>query len=89
MKMGDRIFRAALTIVLSILVQLLLKNVLHLRLRHNANLLQCIAQRCGTWIEAPLPLALPFSSPPSVSLKKERNGEKSGEEINPTKEHNV
>jgi hypothetical protein len=87
--MGDRIFRAALTIVLSILVLILLKNVFHLRLRHDAKLLQCISQRCGTRIEAPLALALPFSSPPSVSLKKERNGEKSGEEIKPTKEHNV
>jgi hypothetical protein len=79
--MGDRIFRAALTIVLSILVQLLLKDVFHLRLRHDAKLLQRIPQRCGTRIEAPVALALPLSSPPSVSLKNERNGEKSGEEI--------
>jgi hypothetical protein len=87
--MGDRIFRAILTIVLSILVQLLLKNVLYQRLRHDAKLLQCISQRCGTRIEAPVALALPFSSSPSVSLKKERNGDKSAEDIKPTKEHNV
>lgn len=34
--MGDRIFRATLAIVLSILVQLLLKNVFNLRLGKDA-----------------------------------------------------
>ena len=85
MKMSGRVFRVAIAILLTIFVQLLLKEVFDLRLRNDAKLLKCIAHGCGTRIEAPVALALPFSSSPSVSLKQERDGDKNGKDVQPPK----
>ena len=87
--MGDGVFWAALAIVLSILVLLLFKNVFNLWVRDDAKLLQRIPHRCGARVKAPVALALPFSSPPSVSLKKECDSDKSSKEIQPPKKHKV
>jgi hypothetical protein len=73
--MGDRIFGAALAIVLSVFVQFLLKNVFNLRLSHDTKFLEGITKRGRAWIEAPVTLALAFPLSPSVSLKKESNGD--------------
>ena len=89
MQMGGRIIRATVVVLLSIIFRFLLKNILRLRLSHDTELLQSIAHRCGAWIEAPVTLTLPFSSPPSISLKKERNGDEGAKDVQPPKEHKI
>jgi H+/Cl- antiporter ClcA len=87
--MGGWIIRAAVVVLLSLIFRLFLKNIFNLRLSHGTELLQSIAHGCGAWIEAPVTLTLPFSSPRSISQKKERDGYKSAKNVQRHKEHKV
>jgi hypothetical protein len=88
-EMGGRIIRASVVVLVSLIFRFFLNNIFNLRLSQGTELLQCIAHGCGAWIEAPVALPFPLSSPRSISQKKEHNGYEGAKNVQPPKEHEV